>query len=210
MNFNDHFKQFPILETKRLILRNFKYEDITDYLNFFKDEALQKYLGGILIPKDYDDAKRWVDNMNGRCFKGKLVITWGIESKVDHQVIGRLDLGGFVRKSMAEISCYLAKEYWGKGFMAEANNAVLKYGFLELGLHRIQAAILPENERSRKLIHKLGFKQEGLLRKYAYGKEFSDVVMYSILKEEYLNQVKDTQLLTEGATIDDQHNGKPR
>ena len=54
-----------------------------------------------------------MDNINGRCLKAKLVLTWCVEEKETGNVIGRVDLGGFVRKSMADLSYYFGKEYWG-------------------------------------------------------------------------------------------------
>jgi ribosomal-protein-alanine N-acetyltransferase len=185
MTFQDYFIRVPTLETERLILRPFCYEDINDYLSFFSDNEVQKYLGGIPVPKDYEDAKRWVDNMNGRCLKTKLVITWCIELKGTNKVIGRCDLGGFVRKSMADIAYYLSKDYWHMGLAGEAVKAVVEFGFERLMLHRIQATVLPQNIYSIQLLKKLGFLEEGLLRKYDFGKEFHDTVMLSALASDY-------------------------
>jgi ribosomal-protein-alanine N-acetyltransferase len=185
MAFQDYFTQVPVLETERLILRPFSYDDINDYLSFFSDCEVQKYLGGILIPKDYEDAKRWVDNMNGRCLKTKLVITWCIELKATGKVIGRCDLGGFVRKSMADVSYYLSKDYWHMGLAKEAVKSVVDFSFEKLMLHRIQATVLPDNTYSIKLLKSLGFREEGLLRMYDFGKEFKDTIMLSALASDY-------------------------
>jgi [ribosomal protein S5]-alanine N-acetyltransferase len=185
MEFNKHFTEFPVLHTERLLIRPFNLSDISSYLDFFTDPDVQQYLGNLSIPKDIDNATRWVNNMNGRCFKNKLVITWCIELKSSKKVIGRIDLGGFVRKSMADIAYYLSKDFWNQGIMSEAVEAVLDYGFNVLNLHRIQATVLPENEYSIKLLTKHGFVEEGLLRQYDYGNTFRDVLMYSILDNEY-------------------------
>ncbi len=181
MKFNDHFKEIPVLESKRLILRPFGYDDIEPYMAFFTDRKVQQYLGSILIPKSREDAQRWIDNLNGRCLKSKLVFTWCIEWKDSGEVIGRCDLGGFIRKSMAEISYYLSRAMWNQGIMTEALKLVLDFGFQDLNLHRIQACVLPQNIASLHLLEKLGFQQEGLLRQYDYGNEFHDVLMLSIL-----------------------------
>jgi len=183
MAYNDYFKEIPLIETDRLMLRPFRYDDIDEYLSFFANADVQKYLGNILIPKDIEDARRWVNNMNGRCLKSKLVLTWCIEYKEKHKVIGRCDLGGFVRKSMADISYYLSKEFWNQGFASEAVNAVVRFGLENLGLHRIQTTVLPENIYSLKLLKRIGFAEEGFLCKYDYGKEFHDTIMLSIIKE---------------------------
>ncbi len=190
MKFNDYFKDIPVLESDRLLLRPFGYDDIDQYLAFFTDREVQRYLGSVLVPKDREDAKRWIDNLNGRCLKSKLVFTWCIEWKRSNEIIGRCDLGGFVRKSMAEVSYYLSREMWNKGVMTEAMKMVLDFGFRNLNLHRIQACVLPDNAASLRLLEKLGFQREGLLRQYDYGKEFHDVVILSILdnSERYTEQ----------------------
>ena len=185
MTFNDFFKSIPVLETERLILRGFTYNDIERYLGFFSDPDVQKYLGDLPIPKDNKSARQWVDNMNGRCLKSKLVITWCIELRSNSDVVGRIDLGGFIRKSMADIAYYLSKEYWNKGIMSEAVEEVVKFGFEHLGLHRIQATVLPENIYSLKILKKNGFREEGLLRNYNFGRIFADTLMLSLLKEDY-------------------------
>lgn len=185
MGFNDFFKTIPVLETERLILRGFTYDDIDQYLKFFSDPDVQKYLGELPVPKDLKSARQWVDNMNGRCLKSKLVITWCIELKSQKAVVGRIDLGGFVRKSMADIAYYLSKEYWNKGIMSEAAKEVVTFGFEQLGLHRIQTTVLPENIYSLKILKKLGFTEEGLLRKFDHGRIFADTLMLSMLKEDY-------------------------
>ena len=190
MGFNDVFRQFPILETERILLRPFRYEDINNYLSFFSSPEVQKYLGNLPIPKDQKAAKQWVDNMNGRYFKSKLVITWCIELKESHEAIGRIDIGGFVMKSMGDIAYYLSPQYWNKGIMTEAAKVVISFGFEQLELHRIQTTVMPENIYSLRILKKLGFKEEGLLRKYVHGKEFLDTYMLSMLKEEYFSDHK--------------------
>ncbi|MEF3695056.1 MAG: GNAT family protein [Candidatus Cloacimonadota bacterium] len=184
-DYNSLFRDVPGLETQRLILRPFRYSDIDEYIRFFRTEEVQQHLGGVLIPKDEADAKRWIDNLNGRCLRSKLVFTWAVEFKQDKRIIGRCDLGGFVKKSMAEISYYLSSEMWHKGIMQEAMAAVLSFAFKDLKLHRVQALVLPDNTASARLLQNLGFTHEGLLRKYDYGKGFSDVQMFSILDEDY-------------------------
>lgn len=184
-DYRSFFRSVPVLETKRLILRPFQYSDIDEYLSFFHTQEVQKHLGGVLIPKDQNEAKRWIDNINGRCLKAKLVFTWCIQLKSDSSIIGRCDLGGFVKKSMAELSYYLSSDMWHQGIMKETLETILEFGFFKLKLHRIQALVAPENEASIALLKKLGFTIEGLLRQYDFGCGFHDVLMHSILAHEF-------------------------
>ena len=67
--------------------------------------------------------------------------------------------------------------------------SLIRYSFDELGLHLIHAEVLGENEKSRSLLEKLGFQQEGILRQRVYkGGNFHDQVVFSLLKEEYLQK----------------------
>ena len=71
--------------------------------------------------------------------------------------------------------------------MTEALNAIIKFGFQEIGLNRIQAVVMPENQGSEKLLEKAGFQNEGILREYEnWGeKGFVDVSIFSLLKREH-------------------------
>lgn len=188
MPFHDFLCQAPTLETPRLRLRPFTYADLPSYMAFLTDPDVQRWLGGIMIPKDEKRQRQWVDNINGRCLKAKLVLTWCVEEKETGNVIGRVDLGGFVRKSMADLSYYFNKEHWGRGYATEAVHAVVAFGFEQLQLHRIQATVMPENVASLRVLEKAGFSREGLLRQTDFGAEFHDAWMLSILKDEYLTR----------------------
>ena len=61
----------------------------------------------------------------------------------------------------AEIGYWLGREYWGKGYGAEAVRLMLSYGFGKLGLSEMHAESLPGNERSIRLLLSLGFRTEG-------------------------------------------------
>ncbi|NBC73014.1 GNAT family N-acetyltransferase [Paenibacillus sacheonensis] len=68
--------------------------------------------------------------------------------------------------------------------MLEALGAIIPFGFKNLGLHRIQAMVMPENNASISLLEKCNFKNEGLLRAYSFGTLFTDTLIYSLLAEE--------------------------
>ncbi|WP_202623269.1 GNAT family N-acetyltransferase [Alkalibacterium sp. MB6] len=87
-----------------------------------------------------------------------------------------------------EIGYELSKDLWGRGLASEAVEAIIHYGFKELGLQRIEALIEPPNRSSRRLVEKLGFVREGLLRNYEFtNKGFDDLYMYALLKTDIRN-----------------------
>lgn len=70
--------------------------------------------------------------------------------------------------------------------MNEALNAIINFGYEEMGLERIEALCELENKASIGALKKIGFSEEGVLRKYAYCKnQFQDLEILSLLKEEY-------------------------
>lgn len=84
------------------------------------------------------------------------------------RIIGRVALTGI---SMGPFqSCFLGykldRNHTGRGLMTEAVGKILEIGELELGLHRVQANIIPRNEASRRVVERLGFSMEGLSRRY--------------------------------------------
>ncbi|KAB7709080.1 GNAT family N-acetyltransferase [Bacillus aerolatus] len=178
-------KEFPIIETRRLILREVTTEDANDMFNYLSDKNVVKPMG--LVPcqkvKDVWDEIRWYKSI----YKEGTGIRWGITLKDAGKVIGSCGFLNMLTKHYrAEVGYELSKGYWGRGIASEALEAVVKYGYQHFQLERIEALIEPSNLPSQKLVEKQGFRREGLLRHYefTYGK-FDDLYMYSIIKEDF-------------------------
>ena len=178
-------KEFPILETDRLILRQVTNDDAGSLLKYLSDKEVMNYVG--LEPfksiEDSLDEISWYQSI----LEKKTGIRWGITLKNQGEVIGSCGFLNWVaRHYRSEIGFELSKDYWGKGIASEALKAVIQYGFEEMNLQRIEALIEPPNIPSQKLVEKHGFIREGLLRNYEFtcGK-FDDLYMYSLLKQEF-------------------------
>lgn len=83
-------------------------------------------------------------------------------------MVGKINLNSIVWGAFC--SCYVGvkmdKNFINQGYMTEAEKAVIAYAFDVLGLHRIEANIMPRNKRSLRLAEKCGFQYEGLSKKY--------------------------------------------
>jgi [ribosomal protein S5]-alanine N-acetyltransferase len=80
---------------------------------------------------------------------------------------------------------WIGARFARRGYMTDAIRALIPFVFGTLGLHRIEAACLPENEASRSLLTKAGFREEGLARKYLLiNGEWSDHVLFALLEDE--------------------------
>ena len=178
-------KDFPILETKRTILRQLTIDDANDVFYYFSKEEVVKFTD---LEKftTIKQAEKLINSFNKQFRNG---IRWGILLKENNKIIGscgfhhcnlqRLNVWNY----KVEIGYELTLEYWQKGIMTEVLKEIIKYGFNKLNINRIEALIIPENIGSRKLVEKIGFKEEGLLKEYRFEKnKFVDCCIYSMLK----------------------------
>jgi ribosomal-protein-alanine N-acetyltransferase len=84
--------------------------------------------------------------------------------------VGVVNLSNFVRGAFH--ACHLGysidARFEGRGLMRQAVGCVVEHAFAVLGMHRVMANYLPENERSARLLQRLGFEQEGFAKKYLF------------------------------------------
>ncbi len=94
----------------------------------------------------------------------------------------RLGLGGV---QAGKLGYAVHADHWGKGYATDAVATMVRFGFEHLGLHRISAAIGPDNEPSIAVAKKLGFSYEGRLRVHVYTNgAWRDSLLYSLLATE--------------------------
>lgn len=120
---------------------------------------------------------------------------FGLFAQSDHQLLGTLSLTHIVRGvgQFADIGYSMDHNLQGKGYMTGGVQLLLEYAFRSLGLHRIQAGILPHNIASRRVLEKCGFQAEGIARKLVkINDQWEDHQMFSILKEECTHQSIDS------------------
>ena len=85
-----------------------------------------------------------------------------------HRIVGSVSLSSIVEGAFlsALLGYRLDGEKTGQGLMSEAVGAVVEFAFSVLGLHRIEANVMPRNTASRRLLVRLGFEEEGLAKRY--------------------------------------------
>lgn len=180
------YREFPQLETDILTLREMTLADVEFYFRHFNNA---KIVEGCCFPgpKSLEAAKEELELYCIKPFQEKRGIRWGIVRKGVNELIGTCGFYDWNKTaSRAEIGYDLEPKYWGQGIMTEALRAVLKYGFKVMRLNRIQAIIDSENTESVKLVYRLGFKKEGVLRQRSYfNGQFRDDVCFSLLRKEW-------------------------
>ncbi len=103
--------------------------------------------------------------------------------------VGKIALNGVMRGAMhgAYLGYWMDVDHCGKGLVTEGIRAVLDWAFGPAGLHRVQAAIMPRNERSLRVIEKLGFRREGYAERYLQiAGKWEDHVLFAKTREEHL------------------------
>ena len=178
------FSHLP-LRTTRLELRPLRQADIASLFEIHSDPKAMRYW----------DAPIWKGDERGRAMVARdLALTTGdylrlgIESAASGKLLGTCALWGInAQCRRAEIGFILDSRAWGQGYMHEALSALLHYAFTELGLNRVEADSDPRNERSARLLERLGFSQEGLFRERCIvDGEISDAAMYGLLRREWM------------------------
>lgn len=181
---DDIFAAFPEIETDHLILREIMPEDTDAIYAIFSDDEVTRYYD-LVTMRRRKEAEELIDFFDQR-FESESMIRWGITRKADDVVIGTC---GYVllHKHRGEIGYDLRRSEWRKGIMSEAIDAIVDFGFHEMGLQRVEALVMPENVASARLLRKLGFTEEGTLRDYDHFKSaFHDMRCFSLLKQEYV------------------------
>ncbi|MFV5699224.1 GNAT family N-acetyltransferase [Flavobacterium sp. ZT3R17] len=178
-----NFNPFPILETKRLLLRRVDANDVNEIFALRSNPETMKYIPRPLL-KTKEDALEHIAMIDAK-IENNEGINWGITLKNDPKLIGII--GHYRIKPehfRAEIGYMLLPEFNGKGIIPEAVKEVVDYGFNVIKLHSIEAIIDPENFGSEKVLQKNGFIKEAHLKENEfYDGRFLDTVIYSLLNK---------------------------
>lgn len=178
---------FPVLRTRRLVLRQVNARDARWYYDHFNTKEIVEGQdqGG---PRDLGEARAELKLYFTDNFRRGSGIRWGITLKGDDRLIGSAGFYKWVQpgRYQAEMGYDLEPAFWGRGIMTEALGAILQYGFDKMGLHRIEVLISRQNKRSQALVRRLGFTREGVLRDHYFVEgRFADDVIFSLLKREW-------------------------
>ena len=176
----------PVLETPRLRLRPLERSDISAIQRAASNREIADTMISLPHPYPANEAERYFTRQQAEREAGHSV-TFTIEHEAEGCFCGLVELRHIDREhSLGELSFWLAVEAWGQGYMTEAVEAVVRYGFEGLNLNRLYAYHMLRNPASGNVLEKNGFKQEGLLRQRVrkWG-QFEDVALWAILQQEW-------------------------
>ncbi|MEO8193273.1 MAG: GNAT family N-acetyltransferase [Gemmatimonadales bacterium] len=148
----------PVIETERMILREFREEDFPAYEKLAADIAVMRYLGG--KTQNTVEAWRHMAFLVGHwTLKGYGY--WAAEEKGTGQFIGRIGFSNPAGWPGFELGWTIAPSHQGKGLASEGARRLLQYAFTELDRSHVISLIHPDNTPSRRVAEKLGETIEG-------------------------------------------------
>ena len=173
------------LETDRLTIRLVEESDLPSLLDINADDAVTRYLP-YESWKSITDGQAWFSRASARLAAGEAG-QFVVVLRESQRIIGTCLLFRFEESSArAEVGYLLAHKYWGAGYMFEAMKAFVAFAFEQVGLRRLEAEIDPRNVTSARLLERLGFVREGLLRqRWSTKNEITDSSLYGLLRTEW-------------------------
>ena len=176
------FSRLPELRTQRLLLRRMSIADAPDVFAYSRDPEVSRHV--------LWDAHRSIQDSRAylryilRQYRQNDPSSWGIELIETGRLIGTIGYMWWNRENRsAEVGYSLSRAHWNQGLMTEALREVIRFGFDEMHLNRIEAQHEVVNPASGRVMEKVGMRREGILRGRLYNKgKFVDVALYAILR----------------------------
>lgn len=182
------YTELPRLATKRCILRPVERRDASDMFEYSQNSDVGP-MAGWAPHKNQDESLAIINDMREKFLTDTNIGVFSIEYQ--GKMIGTVGIHRYHKRySSCEIGYVLNPDYWGMGIMTEACQKVISWLFDDFDIYRIEIGHFDFNEKSKRVIEKLGFTFEGTSRKKIVLIQGGrcDSYNYSILKEEYLNK----------------------
>ncbi|MFP4548888.1 MAG: GNAT family N-acetyltransferase [Fidelibacterota bacterium] len=179
------FDAFPEFKSDRLIFREFNEDDAENLFRIRSQEAVMRYMDSYPEPT-VKAIKNRIHEMQLQ-FQLKIGLNWVIVEKAIDKMIGYFGIWKIDKENCrGEIGYALNHDYWGQGYMLEAFQTLIPFGFHQMNLHSFEANVNPKNQNSKQLLEKVGFKQEAYFREnFLFAGKFLDTVTYSLLERDY-------------------------
>jgi RimJ/RimL family protein N-acetyltransferase len=174
--------ELPTLRTARVSLRQLTAADTADIFAIFSDPEVMRYWDHGPMTKP-SDASAYIEQIHDGLRRRQL-FQWGVSDASAGRIVGTCTLTHLsAAHQRGEIGFALARSHWGRGIAAEAVTTVVAFAFERLDLHRLEADADPRNDRSLRLLERLGFEREGCLRERYYVEgERQDAVLLGLLR----------------------------
>ena len=153
----------PTIPGDGVVLRALRPADAAALLAVFGDPRVTRMMA-IRTLQDERDATELIEEIQALARVGTL-LQWGVVLPTTDEPIGTVTLASLDRANRrAELGVGLAHEHWGLGLGTRAARALLDHAFRTLRLHRVEADVDTTNHAALRLLERLGFEREGVLR----------------------------------------------
>lgn len=181
----------PSLQTARLWLRPFDLADADRFETLIDDPEIAINTRLPVHPLPAGSAANWIDAHLDLWISGRAVIFAICQTPLDQPldppqqrlpIIGTIGLEISIDDHRGELGYWLGRAYWSQGLASEAAAAVIDYGLDHLALNKITAHCLATNYASRRVLEKVGFKQEGHQRDHIrHWGRYHDLISWGLL-----------------------------
>jgi RimJ/RimL family protein N-acetyltransferase len=176
----------PTLDGERVRLRSFRDGDGAALYTIYSDPEVMRYWS----------YPAWTENAQADAYLSRVrdavvsegVLAWAIANRDDDLLIGTMTVLHIdSANARAEIGYALASSHWGRGYAQEALRIALAFAFDAMQLRRIEADVDPRNQASCRLLERIGFVREGLLReRWLVAGDLQDSAIYGLLRGELI------------------------
>jgi RimJ/RimL family protein N-acetyltransferase len=175
----------PELHGARVTLRAMRAADVPALFAMQSDPVGMRYWSYPPLAR-IEQAEQLFER-NVRATETGECLPWIVSLPLDDAMIGTCTLFALdTAHRRAMVGYGLDRQHWGRGYAQEALHLALGHAFGALALHRIEADIDPRNTASTRLIERVGFTREGLLReRWFVGDDIQDSVIYGLLARDY-------------------------
>ncbi|MEH1831969.1 MAG: GNAT family protein [Nostoc sp.] len=181
MSYDFSLSSFPQLETERLLLRETTLQDAEAIFTVLCDPGVTQF-HDLDTFTSIKEAIAIIERRAKRFERGD-GIRWGIVHKQDNVLIGSCGFTWNPQEHAAEVGYELASTFWRQGIMTEAVHTILEFGFKKMDLRFVVAQVMLNNIASKKLLEKLGFQSQGVLKQYGFFKgQFYDLEQFVLHK----------------------------
>jgi aminoglycoside 6'-N-acetyltransferase len=174
-----------MLETERLLLRRFEPDDATALAAYRSDPNVSRYQAWN-SPVPAGQARLLVAEFAAGEPRNLGWFQYAVERRSRPGLIGDVGVDRLDAGRQAEIGFSFAVEHQGHGYATEAVRRIVEHLLVEEGLHRVTAQCDARNDRSARLLKRVGFRREGHLVSSTWAKgEWTDDLLFAVLASEW-------------------------
>ncbi|WP_303973484.1 GNAT family N-acetyltransferase [Streptococcus merionis] len=187
---NPENPQLPHLEMERLYLRPIERGDAAAMFAYGSRPDVAR-LGGFPVNQDIKEVEALIVRDQAKTASNLKMRIYAIIDKTSDQMLGTINFNQKIAPKILTMGYVLHPDYWGRGMMVEAGEAMLHLAFEYFSCHKIEMTIYDYNVQSQSVARKLGFTQEGRLRqRLQLDMIYRDALIFGLLAEEWQSRQK--------------------